>query len=97
MGIALEERGQTALAKSADAVLVWSLLEPLSLELFRPFDIRGPSAGIAERETALEEWRAVDETYAALNLNVATALSKMHFSSGWSKLARTSKLVRSNG
>ena len=87
MGIALEECGRTALAKSADAVLVWSLLEPFFSELFRPFDIRGPSAGIAERETALEEWRAVDETYAALNLNVATALSKMHFGSGWSKLA----------
>ncbi len=84
--ITWEEHCKASLEKTADALLVWALLEPLFDALFEPFILRGRLAGNKSREDQLKRWRAIDSLYQALGFEVAPELAVMRYGGGWHKL-----------
>lgn len=84
--ITWEEHGKVGLGKTADALLVWALLEPLFDALFEPFILRGRLAGNKSREDQLKSWSTVDLLYQALGLEVSQELAVMRYGGGWRKL-----------
>jgi hypothetical protein len=81
-----EEHCKASLESTADALLVWALLEPLFEALFEPFLLRGRLAGNKPREDQLKRWQAIDSLYQALGLEVAQELAVMRYGGGWQKL-----------
>src|SRR6266571_5222187 len=65
-----EEHCKASLEKTADALLVWALLEPLFEALFEPFMLRGRLAGNKSREDQRKRWHAIDSLYQALGFEV---------------------------
>lgn len=84
--IAWEEHGKASLEKTADALLVWALLEPLFAALYEPFMIRGRLTGNQSREEQLKSWNAIDSLYQALGFDVTSELAVMRYGGGWHKL-----------
>jgi len=81
-----EEHCKASLEKTADALLVWALLEPLFEALFEPFMLRGRLAGNKSREDQRKCWHAIDSLYQALGFEVAEELAVMRYGGGWHKL-----------
>jgi hypothetical protein len=85
-GLAWEERSSIPLGSSADAVLLWSVLEPLFETLFLPFELRGRLVGAKSREEQLQSWEKVDGFLAALGFEVQAELAIMRYGGGWHRL-----------
>lgn len=94
-GIAIEERGQVSLADSPEALVTWSLLEPLFEQLFLPFELRGPQVGAKPREQRAS-WSSVHEFLDGLGFQVTSEIGRMRYGSGWSRL-RADEQVRVKG
>lgn len=85
-GITWEERIYTEFVKSADSVLIWSILEPLFVTLFLPFELRGRLSGEKPREYHLERWHEIDKLLQALGFDLSRELSIMRYGGGWHTL-----------
>jgi hypothetical protein len=85
-GLALEERARVHLHDSAELVLIWAVLEPLVEQLFLPFELRGPQAGLKSREEQRAAWASFDAFTAALGFDVSDELAVMRYGGGWSRL-----------
>jgi hypothetical protein len=85
-GIAWEEREKVSLRDSADALLLWALLEPLAELLYRPFALRGPLTGTKAPEETAKLWTESATFLNALGLDIADELAVLRPGKGWSKL-----------
>ena len=84
--ITWEEHGKVLLGSSADALLVWALLEPLFDALFEPFTLRGRLTGNKSREDQIKSWDAIDMLFEALAIEVSNELAVIRYGGGWHKL-----------
>jgi hypothetical protein len=91
--ITWEEYGQVSLADSADALLVWAILEPLFEALFQPFILRGRLTGSKSREEQLKSWHAVDVVLETLGFTVSQELAVMRYGGGWHTLRSGEQLA----
>ncbi len=91
--ITWEEHGQVSLGNSANALLVWAILEPLFDALFQPFVLRGRLAGSKSQEEQLKSWHAVDVVLETLGFTVSHELAVMRYGGGWHKLRSGEQLV----
>lgn len=91
-GIVLGERGKVLLKSSADAVFVWSILDPLFSALFSPFELRGNLSGTLEQEEMLNRWDEIDNFYQSLGFHVIDELAVLRWGRGWHKLRATEQL-----
>ena len=81
-----EEHGKVSLSYSADALLIWALLEPLFEALFQPFLLRGRLVGTKSQEDQTKTWIGIDTLLEALGLSVSDELAVMRYGGGWHKL-----------
>jgi hypothetical protein len=81
-----EEHCKASLERTADALLVWALLEPLFDALFEPFLLRGRLVGNKPREDQLKSWSDINSLYLALGFEVSQELAVMRYGGGWHKL-----------
>lgn len=84
--IVLDERGTVVLADSSDAVLLWSIINPLFSTLFLPFELRSRYAGVKTVEEQKKSWVEVDALIRALGLDVANEYAIMRPGGGWHRL-----------
>lgn len=91
-GIAAEERGRVQFQGSSDGLLLWALLEPVFTQLFAPFELRGPQAGLKDRESQKRSWTDVDVFMEELDVDVSKVLAIMRYGGGWSKLRAAQQL-----
>jgi hypothetical protein len=84
--IVAEERCKVRLGSSADAVFVWSVLEPLFSQLLMPLELRGPQVGVRDADRQRQDWATVDHFYEVLGIDAAEPLATMGSGRGWSRL-----------
>ena len=84
--IAWEEREKLNLQSSADAVVLWALLEPLADKLYLPFALRGPQTDTKAPEETAKLWAESAVFFEALGLDVQPELAVLRAGKGWSKL-----------
>lgn len=84
--VAQEEKGQVILADAADAVVFWSVLEPLFQALYLPITLRSQWAGKRSREEQQALWSDVDAFHDALALDAREQLAVMRYGGGWHTL-----------
>ena len=92
-GIVWEERARADFTRSAAAVLMWSVLEPLFEQLYIPFELRGRLVGMKSRDDQLASWAALDDLLAALRIDVADELAVMRYGGGWGRLRGADQLA----
>lgn len=92
MGTALEERAKVRLHDSADAVLIWALLQPLFERLLQPLELRGPLTGLKSRDEQIAAWAKVDQFLHDLDLDVAAELTVMRYGGGWGRLSSAEQI-----
>ncbi len=69
-GIVYEGRAVAPSVDSPEAVLYWSVLQPLFEQLFAPFELRGGLSGEKEAEDQLAIWQDLDELVVALGFEL---------------------------
>jgi hypothetical protein len=92
-GIVWEERARADFTRSAAAVLMWSVLEPLFEQLYIPFELRGRLVGMKSRDDQLASWAALDDLLAALCIDLADELAVMRYGGGWGRLRGADQLA----
>lgn len=96
-GIAQEERGKVRLDSAPDALLLWSLLEPLAERLFLPLELRGRLAGTLDLAEQLDAWTRADAFLDALGFHVGAELGRLRYGSGWSRLRVPEQVAAKQG
>ena len=84
--MAAEERGPVPL-DTAEAIFVWSVLQPLFTALYRPIELRTLRAGEGSRSEQLVYWADCESFYQDLGLKAKPSLAKIRYGGGWSKLS----------
>lgn len=92
-GIAHEEKGKFALADSPDSLCFWAVLGPLFEVLYRPITLRTTDDLGGGRDDHIKEWKAVDDWYRGLGIEVEGELEVFRYGGGWSKLRSAERLA----
>jgi len=85
-GVAADEAAKVRLGDSPDALLIWSLLEPLCEQLLAAFELRARHAGKQDRDEAVAAWAAADRFLGALGFEVDAQLEVLSCGHGWAQL-----------
>lgn len=93
IGAAYSECGKVDFRSSPESLYFWAVLEPLFLTLFRPFELRGPSAARGDADKQKASWDEVRRGYAALGLDVESELDVFRYGRGWGRLAASEQLT----
>jgi hypothetical protein len=90
--LAGEEKAKVALSRSPDAMVVWSVLEPLFDEILGPVFLRVEELGLLGREDFLLRWSEMAETFAAIGLSAENELAPFAWGRGWGRLTGEQQL-----
>ncbi len=91
-GAARDEADRVSLIDDPVAMYFWAVLEPLFETLYRPFTLRSTDMPKGDRDEQRRIWDSVEDTYRALRMDVATAMSPFRYGAGWSRLSTDQKL-----
>jgi hypothetical protein len=92
-GIVWEDKTSALSVSCPDAVVFWSVFQPLFEQLFAPFELRGRLSGTKSPEDQLTIWAEVDEIVTALGLEIGTALAVMRYGAEWGSLRAPEQLM----
>ena len=91
--LAAEERGKVSLTGSPDAMVLWSVLEPLFDALVLPILLRSEKVGKLTRDEFAVAWSDVEGFAADLGLNIHEALPMFGWGRGWSRFSADQQIV----
>ncbi len=81
-----DESVKVDLRASADTLAAWALLVPVFADLLAPIELRAPTGQLKPADQQRKVWAAVDETYAALDIEADAVLAVMRPGGGWASL-----------
>lgn len=84
--LACEDRGKVALSGDAEAMTLWSALEPLFTAILTPLTLRTEKAGKLDKSEFLAEWDDACAAITAMGLAIDRQMSVLAWGGGWSKL-----------
>lgn len=91
--LAREEKGKLALSGNPDAMVVWSVLEPLAEILLAPVFLRVERSGLLSREDFGVQWDGIEQNLATLGLSLVDELAPLRWGGGWGRLQAAEQLV----
>lgn len=93
--LAGEEKGKFALSGNPDAMVVWSVLQPMADLLLAPVVLRVQKSGLLQRDEFDAAWRKVVGDFAMLGVDCDAQLAPFAWGGGWSSFnAQTQFLAK---
>lgn len=86
MNAARDAVAKVDLGTNGDALAVWSLLIPLFTDLLAPINARTATGKLPSPDEQVAAWKAIEDTYRNIGLELDAQLATMRYGGSWSRL-----------